>query len=130
MCYCKRDTEHGIGTELAFIGSAIEFEHDLVDRQLVTGIEADEFRSDEAVDILNSFEDALAKVASFVAIAKLNSFVLTGAGTRRDGSAANDAGLEFDVDFNSRIATRVNDFAGADVCDDCAHNKAIFFWMR
>jgi hypothetical protein len=93
----------------------------------IASIETDQFGSDDVVNIVNGLEDALAEVASFVTITKLYSFVLTCTSARWDGCAADDAGLEFDVDFNSRIATRINNFASADVCDDCAHNKAIIF---
>jgi len=36
---------------------------------LVAGVEADEFGSDDVVDIVDRFQDALAEVAGFVAVA-------------------------------------------------------------
>ena len=69
VCDCEGNTEHGVGTELALVGCAVEGEHGFVDRELVAGVEADEFGSDDVVDIVDRFQDALAEVAGFVAVA-------------------------------------------------------------
>ena len=105
----------------------------MVNRDLITGIEPNQFRGDEVVDIVNRFEDTLAKIAFFGVgafgelgrgnrtVTQFHRFVNTGARAGWHRRAANDAGVELNVDFYSWIATRVDNFAGADVCDVGTH---------
>ena len=105
----------------------------MVNRDLITGIEPDQFRGDKVVDIVNRLEDTLAQIAFFGvgalgelgrgngAVAQFHRLVYAGARAGWYRCAANDAGVELDVDFYCGIAARVDNFAGADVCDVGTH---------
>lgn len=74
----QRDTEDGVGTELALVGGAVKAIEELVDLGLVLDVNAllDQSRADDGVDILDGLGDALAAPLGLVAVAKLNSLVL------------------------------------------------------
>ena len=82
------DAEDGVGAELGLVGGAVQVDHGLVDAALVGGVEADQGRCDLVDDGVNGLLDTLAEVAALVAVAQLNGFVLAGGGTGRNGSAA------------------------------------------
>jgi hypothetical protein len=70
--------EDCVGAETSFIFGAIEFDHFLIERALVGGIEIRQCVGDFAVNVFNGLENALAEVSFFVAIAQLDSFALAG----------------------------------------------------
>lgn len=73
------DTQDGVGTKLALVGSAIKAVQELVNLGLVLDIKVllDQSGANDGVDVLNSLGDTLATPLGLVAIAKLNSLVLT-----------------------------------------------------
>lgn len=73
------DTKDGVGTKLALVGSTIKAVQELVDLGLVLDIKVllDQSGANDGVDVLNSLGDTLATPLGLVAIAKLNSLVLT-----------------------------------------------------
>ena len=87
FCNSERNAEDGVGAEVRFGFGAVESEHSFVDLDLVESAHADEGFSDGAVDVGNSFGNALAHIAALVAVAELESFVFAGRGARRNGSA-------------------------------------------
>lgn len=73
------DTKDGVGTKLALVGSTVKAVQELVDLGLVLDIKVllDQSGANDGVDVLNSLGDTLATPLGLVAIAKLNSLVLT-----------------------------------------------------
>lgn len=55
----QRDTEDGVGTELALVGGTIELVQELVDLGLLLNIEVllDEGGANDVVDVLDGIED-------------------------------------------------------------------------
>jgi hypothetical protein len=111
------DAEDGVRAEFRFVLCAVEFDHRVVKAGLIVGVKAEQFGSDQLVDVLNRFEHALAQVAGFVAVAQLERFVFTGRCARRHGEAAAAATLQNDVDLDRRVAAGVENFTCFDVGD-------------
>ena len=109
-----RNTENRIRTKVLLGRAAIEREHRGIDRRLLGRTVTKERRSDLVVHVVDGLEHTLSKEALLVAVAKLNSFMLTGRCSRRNRRAADGTAVQLDIDFNSRIAARVDDFAAAD----------------
>ncbi|KAI3494687.1 hypothetical protein L1887_40503 [Cichorium endivia] len=113
-----RDTEDGVGAELALVGGAVELDQEVVDLLLRGDGEAglDELGSDDVVDIVDGLGDALAHPGVLVAVAELDSLVDTGRSTGGDGGAEETL-LGGDVDLDGGVTTRVEDHAGLDLLD-------------
>ena len=66
------------------------------------------------VDVLDGLGDALAQVASLVAVAELDRLVGAGAGAGGDGGAAERPVGQDHVDLDGRVASAVEDLSAAD----------------
>ncbi len=115
------DAEDGVGAEFSLVGGSIELDHELVDGFLVAGVEADEFRGDFGVDVVDGFEDALAHELFLVVVAEFAGLVFAGAGAGGDGGAAEGAVFQNDIDLDGRIAAGVKNLASLDEFDIDAH---------
>ena len=80
-------------------------------RTLVGGVETAKGSGNFGVDVGNGLENTLAEILGFVAVAKLEGFMLAGRSPRRNDSAAEGSGLQKDVGFNGGIAARVENLA-------------------
>lgn len=74
--------ENGVRAEFGFVFGAIEVDHGLVDEEGVAGVEADQGRGDQFVDVLDRGQDAFAAVDGFVAVAEFKGFAGAGRGAR------------------------------------------------
>ena len=113
------DGQDGVRAELGLRFGAIDVQHDAVHRELVEGVEADEFRGDLGGDVLDGLAHALAEIALLVAVAEFDGFVLARAGAGGHRSATGGAAFEDHINFNSGIAAGIKDFAGLDFNDGC-----------
>lgn len=75
----QRDAEDGIGAQLTLVRGAVELVQELVDLWLVLDVEVglDEGGADDLVDIGHGLGDTLSEPLGLVAIAELDSLVLT-----------------------------------------------------
>ena len=105
LCNSKRNAEDGVGAEVALGVGAVEGEHLLVDGDLVKGAHAFEGFGDGAIYVGNGFENALAHVAGFVAVAELESLVDAGGGAGGHRCATESAAFQNYIDFDGGIAT-------------------------
>ena len=105
--------EDGIGAETGLVRGTVKLDEQLVDGGLVEDVHALQRLSDLDVDVLNCLEHALAEVTALIAVAQLASLVDTGGSAGRNGSAANGAVVERDLDFHGRIAAGVQNLSGA-----------------
>ena len=121
----ERHAENGVGAEPRLVERAVEFDHRLVDRHLLLGLEAQQRAGDLAVDALDRAENALALVALGVAIALFHGFAGSRRGARGHGGAAKGAVFQRHIDLDRGIAARIEDFAGVDV-NDLGHEGASF----
>ena len=126
--YGHGDGEDGVGAELGFVLGAVDGDHGGVDQALVGGVHADEFGAEDGLDVFDGLEYALAEVVIFVAVAKLNGFVLAGGGAAGNGGAAYGSAVEDDVGFDGGITAGVQDFACVDR-DDLGHVAPVFCWF-
>ena len=69
------DAENGIGAELRLVGRAVEFDHGLVDGDLIFGLHTHKGFIDRRVDALDGLLDALAAIAALVTITQLHGLV-------------------------------------------------------
>ena len=93
-----------------------------VERVLVGHVEVVPTIDDAAGDVVDGLADSPAEVAVFgVRIAEFVRLVLTGAGSTGHGCSPDHTLLGCDVHFDCRVATAVDDLAGVDGGDCCAH---------
>ena len=111
------DAEDGVGAQAGLVGGAVELDEHLVDGGLVEDVQAQHGLGDLGVDVLNGAGHALAQVTALVAVAELAGLVHAGGGAGGNGSAADGAVVEGDLDLNGRIAAGVHNFAPGDVND-------------
>ncbi|MCY1298882.1 hypothetical protein D9M70_483890 [compost metagenome] len=116
----QRHAEDGVGAEARLVRRAVEFDHGLVDLDLVLGIETADRFEDLAIDGFYGALDALAEVAR-TTIAQLDSLMRTGRGARRDRRTAEASVFQVHVDLDGRVAAAVQNFSADDV-DDCSHD--------
>ena len=69
------DAEDGVGTETAFVGCAVHFNHLLVDGALLFDVHAAKLLVEDVVDIVDGLQDTFAHVDGFVVVAKFTGFV-------------------------------------------------------
>jgi hypothetical protein len=81
-----RDTEDGVGSQLALVGGSVELDEEVVDLLLLGDLETrlDEGLGDDVVDVRDGLGDTLAHVGGLVTIPELDGLVDTGGSTRRD----------------------------------------------
>ena len=100
--------------------SAVGFEHDAIDGQLIERIDAFEGRENQLGDIVDRFGNAFAEVTFGVAVAEFDGFMFTGAGTGRNRRAAHGATSENDIYFHGGVAAGVQNFTCINI-NDRAH---------
>src|SRR5215471_10007837 len=83
----------------------------------------DEGRPDEAVDVMDCFEHAFAEVAFLVTVAQFERFVFSGRRSRRDDRTAPNTALQDAIDFDCRIASRIQNLSRFDAFN--SHNQPI-----
>lgn len=113
-----RDTEDGVGTELALVGSAVKLDEEVIDLLLRSDRDAglDELGGDDVVDVVDSLVDTLAHPLGLVTVTELDSLVDTGGGTRGDGGAEETL-LGGEVHLDGGVTSGVEDHAGLDLLD-------------
>ena len=109
--YGQRNAQNGVGAQLRLGLRAVEGDHRLVDAYLVGHVHADDGRSDHLVDILHGVHNALAQIAALVAVAKLESLVLTRRCAARHGSTTESTRYGAHFDLDGRISSRVEDLS-------------------
>mmetsp|Transcript_36754 Transcript_36754/g.79631 ORF Transcript_36754/g.79631 Transcript_36754/m.79631 type:complete len:671 (+) Transcript_36754:888-2900(+) len=116
---CHRNCEDGIGTQFRLapspvvLGSIQLFDHEFVDAGLVCDIQPDQLRGDDGVDVGDSLQNAFAKQAALVVVSELQSLIDASGGTA--GHCCAEKGqLGAEVDFDSGIASRIENLPGGD----------------
>src|SRR5690606_11132432 len=109
-----------------------EFDHRLVDGEVVERIQPLDFLEDHGVDVVDGLGHALA-VVERTAIAELDRLVGTGRGTRGNRRAAEAPVMQHHIDIDGGIAAAVIDLAALDM-DDGGHRLCSFsgevWWVR
>ena len=103
-----------LAPSFAFVLGAVGGDHRQVEPDLVGRVAADGDLRQRAVDVGDGLGDALAQVARLVAVAEFDRLVDAGAGARGDRGAAERAVGQDHVDLDGRVASAVEDLAGAD----------------
>src|SRR5665648_412911 len=89
----------------------------------LVGFEADQLRGDLVHHGVDGVLDALAQVATLVAVPALHGLERAGRGARGHCGAGDGAVVEGDLDLHGGVATRVKDLAGAYGLD-CGHGSS------
>ena len=126
MSNCQGNTKNGVCTKATLVGSAVKLNHCEVKTALVLCVHADNEITNLSIDMLNCLQDALAKVAALVAIAKLNSLKLAGGSTGRNDCTAKGAVIENNFNLNGWVAAGIEDFTCVDIIN-LAHSSP-FYW--
>ena len=105
-------------SKMAFIGElSLSGEVRGIDGALVEGVEAHDGVSALVIDVLDGLRNALAQVATLVAVAQLAGLKGAGRSTRRHHCAAKAAVLEHDLDLDGGVAAGVQDLTALNVYD-------------
>ena len=118
------NAEDGVGAQLALVRGAVELDHQVVEGALISGIHADDLRSDDLVHGLDRVENTLAAVDGLVAIATLPSLGLTGGSTRGNQTLALSTVFGLQVDLNGRVATGIQNLTCVHAFN-CCHNYSL-----
>ena len=86
---CERNAKNSVCTEVALGLGTVEFNHSLIYAHLVEYVHTDNSGSNLVIYVSNGFQNAFAEVATFVAITKFESLVLTGRSTAGNSSTTN-----------------------------------------
>ena len=78
LCGGDGNCQDGVGAEIGLVLRTVSLEHGCIDRIHISSVEADDGVGDDRIYVLNCLEDALASETALVAVAKLESFELTG----------------------------------------------------
>ena len=119
--------QDGVGAQVGFVGSAVQVEHHLIDELLVGGIDTDQCRCENLVDIGNGPRYALSAEAVST-ISKLHGFerpCRRTAGNRRPTKAT---ASKTDFSLHGGVPTAVEDFTGPDFADVRGHGPSL--WVK
>ena len=111
--------EDGVGAEPALVVRSVQRAESDVDGPLLEGIDAVEEIGNLTVHETDGGVDTLAQVAA-PTVAQFYGLVFAGRGTRRHRCPAGRPAVQGDLDFDSRVASRIEDFTAGDA-DDLAH---------
>src|SRR3954454_6759049 len=104
---CEGHPENRIRSEAGLVRRAVELDQRAIERLLFVGVEAHDRSRDLGLDVPHCAEHASASVHVLVAVTKLDRLECTGGCTRRDNGPPECALLQRDVDFDGRVAPRV-----------------------
>ena len=110
FCRSQWYAKNSIRTKFALCGSSIKFNHLVVKRTLIKYAVAFKCRCNDFVHVLNSLQNAFAKIASFVAVAKFQRLIFASRCAWRYCRTSNNSTLKHYINFNCRIAARINNF--------------------
>ena len=111
----QRHTQNGVGAELGLVGRTVGGNQRGIDGALVEGIETHDGIGALVVDMLDGLRNALAQVATLVAIAQLTCLKGAGRSARRHHRATEAAILEHDLDLDGGVAAAVKHLTTVDV---------------
>ena len=111
----QRHAQDGVSAELGLVGRTVGGDQRGIDGTLVEGIEAHDGIGALVVDVLDGLRDALAQIATFVAVAQLACLKGAGRSARRHHRATEAAVLEHDLDLYGGVAAAVEHLATVDI---------------
>ena len=113
------NAQDGVRAELTLVFGSVQLQQDFIQTGLIHHVHADDRRSDDIVDVVDGFPDALSAVALLVAVAQFHRFVDAGAGAGRNDRSAHGVVVQPEFDFYGRIASAVQDFSCVYFIDAC-----------
>ena len=119
-----RDAEDGVRAEFFFERRTVLLDHQVVDVALVAGLLAAQQRGQHMLDVSHCVQHPLAAVAFLVAVSQLARFAGPSRGTRGDRRSPGATVLQQHLDFNGRVAPRVEDLLRENI-GDLAHRNFI-----
>ena len=111
----QRYAQNGVGAELGFVGRTVGGNQCGVNGTLIEGIEAHDGVGALVVDMLDGLRNALAQVATLVAVAQLTCLKGAGRSARRHHRATEATVLKHDLDLDGGVAAAVEYLAAVDV---------------
>ena len=115
MCTGQRHAQDGVRAEFLLVLGAVEFDHPLVQADLIERVEAAQFVGDFRVHVVNRRQNPFTEVFRFVAVAKFEGLVDTGAGPAGHRRPAERAVGQIDIDLDGRISTAIENLSGTNV---------------
>ncbi len=111
----QRYAQNGVGAELGFVGRTVGGNQRGVNGTLIEGIDAHDGIGALVVDMLDGLRNALAQVATLVAVAQLTCLKGAGRSARRHHRATEATVLEHDLDLDGGVAAAVEHLATVDI---------------
>ena len=125
----QRDAQNRVRAQLALVVRAVQVDHQLINGDLLGGVQVNEFRRDALVDVLDRLQDALAAVDLLVAVAQLDRLVRARGRARRDARAAQGAVFQIDVHLDGGVAARVQNLPRLNIRDCRRHSGSCFSFV-
>ena len=105
--HSKRNAQNGIGAKFGLVGSLVQFNHRLINGDLIFGLKANQCVGNGPVDASNSLGNAFAHVALLITIAQLNRFMRARRSARWHCRTAKSTIFQHHINFHSGIATAI-----------------------
>ena len=114
MSGSQRYAQDGVGTEVLFVGSAIQRQHRAVNSGLIGRVFSEKCFGDFVVDVGHGGRDAFAHVHRFVTVTQLPRFVSTRAGTAGNCRATERSIAQINIALDSWVAAAVKNLSCSD----------------
>ena len=111
VCNRQRNSKNRVSAKFLFVGGTVERNHRTIDSDLIESIHAANDFGDLVFDIIDRFQYPFAEILVFLAVAQFPRFVFPGACSAWNDCPADCAASQFDVDFDCRIPSRVQDLS-------------------
>ena len=113
--------ENRVRTQTAFVFCAIQRDHGRVQQPLIGGIHTGQFRSENALDVLDCLQNALAEIVALVAVAQFHGFVFARRRATGNGCPSNRTTCQYYIGLNRRITARIENFPRTN-CSNFRHS--------
>ena len=113
----QADAQYRIGTQICLVVGSIEIDHYRINIFLVLGIEIGQRSRYWSVDRFDRLQHAFAHIARHISVAFLGGFIRSGRCARGHCRTTKAAVLQQYINFDSRVASAVENFTGVNFKD-------------
>ena len=116
FCNCHGNAQDCVCAQFCFVGCAVQFQHQVIDCNLIQSVHTDDFVSDDVVYVVNCILYACA-VVSVTAVTQFYSFESTCGSTAGNSCTTDNAVVNNNFYFNCRIASGIQNLSCINICN-------------